>query len=103
MSAQYRVGTILSSPNSESVLIKIHSLGENFGSPVRDEPHPHREAINGPRRAGSPVASSPIRCAFHRLTPEVSNDRTPILSWDKFCTKAGDFVLKGQLYINFTT
>ena len=23
-------------------------------------------------------------------------------NWDKFCTGAGDFALKGQLYINFT-
>ena len=42
-------------------------------------PQPHWEAINGPRRAGSPVASSPITCAFHRFTPVVSSDRFPLL------------------------
>ena len=46
--------------------VRSHTAGHTI-YPVRDEPHPHREAINGPRRAGSPVASSPIRCAFHRF------------------------------------
>ena len=45
MSAQYRVHTSLFGPNSESVQSKIHSLGENSGSPVRDELHPHRASM----------------------------------------------------------
>ena len=47
--------------------VRSHTAGHTV-YPVRDEPHPHRKVINRPRRAGSPVASSPIRCTFHRYT-----------------------------------
>ena len=58
--------------------VRSHTAGHTV-YPVRDEPHPHIEAINGPCRAGSLVASSPIWCAFHRFTPVVGSDRSPLL------------------------
>ena len=48
--------------------VRSHTAGHTVYI-VSDELHPHREAIKRPCRAGSPVASSPMRCAFHRFTP----------------------------------
>ena len=73
----YSLGLALRPPESK-VTVRSHTAGHTV-YPVSDEPHPHREAINRPRRAGSPVASSPMRCAFHRFTPVVSSDRSPLL------------------------
>ena len=58
--------------------VRSHTAGHTI-YPVKDDPHPHREAINGPRRAGSPVASFTVRCAFHRFTPVASSDRSALL------------------------
>ena len=58
--------------------VRSHTAGHTV-YPVNDEPHPHREAINRLRGAGSPVVPSPMRCAFHRFTPVVSSDRSPLL------------------------
>ena len=66
--------------------------------PVRDEPQPHKEAINGPHRAGSPVASSPIRCVFHRFTLVVSSDRSPLL----LLARCGTNFAQIMLWINCT-